>query len=65
MKIWLITVKPKVLRDYGNTVGSSIIVETTSLRDPIKESLVFYTNPVTTDSKERLLMLLKATRQHF
>jgi hypothetical protein len=31
MKIWLITVKPKVLRNYGNTVGSSIIVETTFL----------------------------------
>ena len=45
MKIWLITVKPKVLRDYGNTVGSSITVETASLEILLMEDIVFYRTP--------------------
>lgn len=48
MKIWLITVKPKVLRDYGNTVGSSITAETAPLEIEIiltEDPLVFYRTP--------------------
>ena len=47
MRIWLITVKPKVIRDYGNTVGSSITVETATLEKEIllTEDLVFYRTP--------------------
>jgi hypothetical protein len=34
-------VKPKVLKDYGNTVGSSIIVETTFLEIILMEEISF------------------------
>jgi len=57
-------VKPKVLKDYGNTVGSSIIVETTFLEIILMEEISFI-EPRNDWLKGRLLIKLKATRQHF